>query len=82
MEPIKQTTLEQPAFPLGINVRRMIYWATAVAMLVSTYLGAREIIDALDMAFITGLGVLVTGMAGVNMPKQADGTGTPLVEDK
>lgn len=64
--------LEHKSFPLSDNVRRAVYWLTALALLVATYLGARDIIDNVDMAFITAVAGLVTGMAGVNTPKSQE----------
>ena len=62
--------LDQNAFPVGPNVRRGAYWFTALMLAVASYLGAREIIDSIDMAFITGIATVIAGMAGVNTPQQ------------
>jgi hypothetical protein len=79
----QKTALEQPEFPMKENARRAIYWLSAFGLLVSTYLGAKDILDAVDMSFITGAATLVSAMAGFNTPKKVDTgattSGTPLV---
>lgn len=74
--------LEQPAFPLKENTRRALYWLTALGMAVATYLGAREVLDSIDMAFVTAVAGIVSGMAGVNTPKRPNGSGEPLARKK
>lgn len=76
------TPLEQPAFPLGENVRRAVYWLSALTMVVASYLGVREIIDGVDMSFITIIAGVVCGMAGVNTPKRMDHAPALLIEEK